>query len=368
MIICIPEYNDFNFNDCVDKVAALENIIKAYGEGKHYVFMPRKLLRYIEKDEGNIFGLITRQYAASLATIQTELKQLLEHTCFYIEVDFRVISHGTVQNSNGTDKITVGYNFFLDSENTQKVSIMGEDSTDVEFYKILSQYYMSSQRIRSSVLSYKPENGGGQNTSKNFTSLAQSGKVCLCLVDNDKSHPNKNPGGTSLAFKETQIYNGKVIIIDAHEVECLIPIPILRDTLKEKKYSKEHLTSCAIIEDLAAIDPSSRLYFDHKEGLSIKKAIQLDSEYGDYWIPILIKNKPALAKNTCVKDNECISSCKCFNVDGFGQHILVNAIDTLKTRHVTQKNMQLDSLLEEQWLHIGKVFFSWACSPRKTRI
>ncbi|WP_142995703.1 hypothetical protein [Zobellella denitrificans] len=366
MIIKIESKDHNSIFDNHEKTSCLENILQSYGEGKNIVIAEKTLLEKIINDNNGVFGRTIKRYASHLKTAQIELNSTIKNVSFYVEVNFDDNEYtDKIINNDDTHVFKVGYNHFSSSENTQSATILCEDIVDTEFYGLITKYFLEQRKLSNLSMRYKPENGGGANIKKVFDDLERKGMFCLCIVDNDKKHPNSSLGSTCRAFKDiTYKKKCRVLILDVHEAESLIPTATIEEIVRSEHYPPHIIDSIDYLKKISSLDPRAKFHFDHKSGIKLKQALHLDHMYGEFWIPIISEIKEA-KKAKCLQSKECDADCSCFSIHGFGDNILLKSIEMIKKRKMSSLSKETEQEVLEKWLEIGKVFFSYSCAPPK---
>ncbi|MFA1645130.1 MAG: hypothetical protein ACDS79_06550 [Enterobacteriaceae bacterium] len=186
----------------------------------------------------------------------------------------------------------------------------------------------------------------------------------MCLLDSDKKHPNSGIGSTASKFNKNQdTAICKHYIIDSHEVESLIPLEIIEQCITEKKLEAKHLTTLEQLSAIVSFNPSTKLYYDHKEGITINKAITLDSKYHDRFWQDSFEHAPNFKRKGCLKNMECNCVPECFAIPGFGTGLLDAGTSTLSKMSYFKLNEMIPIYIMNEWKKIGQKLFSWGCSP-----
>lgn len=361
MLIKIENFgSDSVYNTSLIK--SIENLMRAFSERKHIVIGPKKFFHSVIHDEKN-YSSNARSAATEALRGQMEYTDLKNIVSFYITIDFFVLDKSIQWVSNGsTDVLRVGPLFFVDSENLQKANILLENQLDGDFYSLLANYFAREVNADNCELSYMPLNGGGGTTKNVFDRMISNNQVVLCILDNDKQHPKAPLGSTSKAFYRKKYVNtGAVKIIDVHEIESLIPLDTIESAISITEGRKKTLD---FLKEMEKYDETIKFHFDHKKGLNIKKILELDALHGDYWVPVLKKNK--ITKGVeCIKLGRCSCHEPCVALDGLGDCLLENTINYIKRGNLKRYRPKLNPAMENHWNDIGRLFFSWGCGPFK---
>lgn len=363
LINLIPK--SFEIDDYTDdEISAIQNLIHAHGECKHILISDRKLFKMVI-DNTTIFGLNTRRFADAIMQRQFEFSNLQNIVNFYVEVHFGEIETEIVKLDQTREKLSMNHKQFIDSNITQKTVILCEDLTDSKLYELFSYYFSQQNKLQILKTNFEAQNGGGANTKRNFDSISQSGKFCLCIIDNDKKHPHGQQGETSKKFNGIKYLNQSMVyVIDAHEAESMIPLKIISDIIIDDKYPSDTIDAFDMIKEMVEFEPTTKDYFDHKNGFSLEKISNLDDAHGDYWRPI-IKSTNRLNNYNCINKKRCPEECSCFQINGFGDQTLTKSLERMSTTNISSLAQKSKPELVEKWLTIGKIFFSWCCAPNK---
>lgn len=336
--------------------------MQAFAEGKHIVIGDRGFFSSIIEEDVSLFSRITKNYASEALRSQLEYSALLMAVNFYIRVDFNLEGEAFNWQKDGNHYIlVVGPHYFDDTVRLQLSNIIFENVKDSDFYQVIVAYFAKRNKAVKCGLKFNAINGGGGSTKDVFDRTVRTKIPVLCILDSDKKHPLGPMGSTSRAFSnEVFSQAGMVYTLEVQEVESLIPTSTLA-LLNDKAASK--LSTIAFLENIANIDETSKFYFDHKKGLTLVKALELDKIYGPYWIPFI--RSTYSAANDCLINESCNCHTACIIYEGFGDNILDRVIDFISRGNLRAYEPRLSPLLENQWNIIGKLLFSWACSPVK---
>ncbi|CNE42803.1 hypothetical protein [Yersinia intermedia] len=343
---------------------SINNLLTSYREGKHIIIAPIPFLDKI-RDANTIFSEIVRNSAGHASEQQYDYRSLLNDINFFIEVDFSSPSKCDPQKVNqNTEKLVLGYQNFTDSSKTQLTTLMGENLNDVDFYKFMAEKYKYVKKLSAYKSVYNAVGGGGGSTKAVFDNIVDKGGLCLCILDNDIKHPDGKHGSTSQKFLDDKNMklNGKYIIIKQNEAECLIPLHLIDLVAQENGINYVFINNLDNLRKLIQFDPNIRTFFDHKEGIDVKKALKIDGQKRPYWAHI-IKNAPGIKKNKCVSRLECHCETPCLFVGGFSEKLLVQTIKIIEKHKKPLLIKNYEQEIEDEWINIGKHIFSWSCAP-----
>jgi hypothetical protein len=360
VINCDP--STFGSND-IDRISSLNNLIHSHGYKHNIVIGSKKTIK------GIMISPCLQQ--PSLLFINDIYDSLSEYTQFKTKVDFFMIVDFVYDgcprfeiDANNIKNMIVSYKYFSSHENLSPIKLLTENITDHDIYNKIA---LSKIKGSDLDLPFKVDfqNGGGSQIKTNYNYFKNRNTVCLCIVDTDKKHPCGNEGTTSASFSKTERkYHSSayVKILDAHEIESYIPHNIIREVLMEKDDNAELISSFDMLMRLEKIDPRVRLYFDYKEGINLKKAIELDCKHGDFWLPILGTEAYFSAK-PCLKTKKCDDCGTCPKIIGYGDRILSSSLKKIETMTPHKLAECVKDPLHELWIDIKKQIISWGCIP-----
>nr|DAY78411.1 MAG TPA: hypothetical protein [Caudoviricetes sp.] len=340
---------------------ALINVFCAYREGKHLLLSDPSFLQKVS--EHTALGNLTCNTAKNLVSKVIEYNQLKDILTYFCKVDFSNSSRVAVQHSQENNFFVVGYTYFNDTANIQITKLLCEDINDTRFYGLISKYYRLSHGFRGIDVKFEFSNGGGANTKSNFELIKSSERFCLCLLDSDKSHPKSGVGSTAAKFNsKTDTATCKHYILESHEIESLIPLGVIEVGLSEKLIQNTY--AYAYEQTIAATNykPIAKLYFDHKEGLTVSGAIDIDAKYNDTFWQDIFRNAKNLKRKGCLEKMHCDCNPPCIAIPGFGTGLLdvgTNIID--KMSHIKLSEI-IPALLMDEWNKIGLKLTSWGCA------
>lgn len=345
-------------------VAVIENIFCAFREGKHAVMSDKKTLEAIVKNEN--FSVLTRNTAQAAIHYQNEMRALLNIINFHCKVDFSDENINKQRIDLNSSFFKVSYLFFRDSLSLQNTKLICEDIDDFSLYKIITDMYKFDAKASNLNVSFEVCHGGGGNMRKNFNMHSQKNYFSIYLLDSDKKHPRASFGSTAGNFNDAEFFgNNKFIIIEANEIEALIPTKIIFQAIADKYMDNKYIKSAEELESLIAYNPTVKTYLDHKEGITIKKAQDLDLRYKDNFWTSVFTQAPNFRRKGCLTKFECSCKTPCKAAQGFGNGLLDAATKTMERMSLAKIKDAVDNNLLPEWQLIGKSLFSWGCAYSK---
>lgn len=341
---------------------SISHILCAYREGKHLVIAEESFLGGIASCLS--LGNLVRNTAQNLLQQIKQFPQLKNSVNYFCKVDYSINTQNHMTESNENNFFTVSFPYFNDSSKIQKTKLLCEDINDYKLYSLISNFYKLDNKARGIEVIFDVCNGGGANTKHNFDQILSFKQMCLCLLDSDRKHPCSGIGSTASKFsKNNDTAICKHYIIDSHEIESLIPLEVIEICIADKKLEPKHIPAFEQLSAVVRFNPSTKLYYDHKEGITINKAILLDQKYHNNFWQDSFANAPNFRRKGCLSKMECNCVPECFAIPGFGTGLLDAGASTIsKMSHFKLKEMIPNYIINE-WNKIGQKLFSWGCSP-----
>ena len=273
MIIVINDVSDMAADP--DKIQAFSNILMAFGEGKHVLWMPsKKVLEVIESGE---FSGRNLKILHELKDSARLTKSILDEFDFFIDVNF------TTRSSTGfvePNRLVLSYLHFIDSASVQLPVFVAENLSDIDFYMLGSKVYLREAKLLSAYdVSFRHIAGGGNTTITSFRYNLSRNELVLCILDSDKKHPAAGVQTTAARFSNYPLgwgVNYWLHILECTEAENLVPWRVAEAVLSE--------IPGAVFQKFLQLTPEIRRYVDHKEGLTYSDALDTDARHGaEFW-------------------------------------------------------------------------------------
>lgn len=340
----------------------LHNIFCAFREGKHLIIADEEFLRNVSALKE--LGSLTCNTACSLISKSREYKQLKNIVDYYCIVDMKNPNPSPTQTLDERNFFSVGYSYFNDSEKIQQTKLLCEDINDFKLYSQIVKFFRYTIQMQGVDVKLEICNGGGANTISNFEKIRARKLFCICLLDSDKKHPKAGLGSTASKFNtKTDSPLCKHFVIEPHEIESLIPLKIIEECLMNKTISNAYILSLEQAQAITNYRPETKLYFDHKEGFTVEKILEIESKYKDGFWKDAIANAPGLKKKGCISTLECKCNPSCLALPGFGTGLLEAGTKVIERMTHIKLNEAIPAILMAQWQEIGSKLFSWGCSP-----
>lgn len=327
-----------------DLFFAINNLVIAFRELKHLVWMRRQVCDYIK--ENFDFSEYDKRVMQAIYEKDAELGGFHKKLKKYIEIDLKDKFRQEYDEQNSC--FYIGYGFFADSNFVQPSKIIVEAEFDFEMCKHATSTWLHKDSDYKKVFSYNFDfvNGGGGSSFKGYDRAIKDRNFFFCLLDGDKRHPLDKCGGTAGNVSKIPITNNRsheVHILEATEMENIIPLKVMEEAIikhANEEASKDHLLEMARSEH--------RLYFDHKKGLTMEKVLELEEKCGEYWI------------NNKLYDEESEWLCR-----GFGHNIGDHCLEIMDTKSAVKNAESVCETRDSYWLFLGEQLFAWGVAFKR---
>lgn len=339
MIILINNQLDLT-NDAQGKIRAIENILIAHGECRHVVWMPVDIIQNLINQKR--LGEYSQRILYELKSFSLEARGIENAFNFHVEVDF---NNGTaLENIN--NKINIGYKHFINSMSLKKSMLLAENLRDAEIFSLGAEAFLFNEKLyRSYTISLENISGGGSTTYDAFVKLEKEENFFACIIDSDLKHPNGPIGSTAKRFSHiAQGLSGKRLlrILNCHEVENIIPLAVVKE-------ATNGTIEDSLIFRLGKINPD-RAHPDHKSGLSVTQARELDEKHGsDYW------------QDYYPHENNGRS----WIVPPLGENLLSNCLQLMLKCSVEKLAEYISPELDALWLQTSQDVASWGVAMKR---
>lgn len=342
-------------------MAAVENLVTAYMEGKHYVLADRATAQHLY-DQGGL----GQRASAGLRRIYsraTENRAMLSAISRYV----KVMSDGPVYSNGNT--LHVPLSEFARSEAVSKTTLLAENVLDCEVLEFAAEHFAIQNGIRGLTLSIRRQGGGGSTIAMEFDNLCKNreGPV-LCVTDGDRLCPSNGPSRTSK--KCTRIaartsWLAEHVDLELREIENIIPLELVEDSTDAPEAAE---VVCRVQDERCG---SALGYWDAKKGVTVRWVLSLPkgSREQEFWFQHLRCLMDVSGTGSgCIDEDACQHApCRCVLIPGLGQATLARVKDHLgmSSRHRTLKRIRTNI---RHWLLIGQIVFEWGCAPEAVRV
>ncbi len=369
MFVKIINCHPAEYNTSLDRQQAIHSFLEAHGERKHIVHCKKTICE--ELISCNFYGDLHKKYASDLLEMKSEIGALKSAFKVSLTVDFSLEDEQIESAVNGKSlDIRSSYHYLLKDSFKRKCTFLAEDESDCEFYTLIANTIAHKYYGKGVCVTFNNLEGGGARTHRKYVKMLTEHQFGICIVDNDKKHPDGAEGDTSRVFKVTQRQRGyalnqECVVLDFHEAESIIPHEIL-----------EHIVDPSKIDALDAIsrhDKSSdyqfRRFFDHKHGFTLEQGWKLDTRYRlSFWIQFFSQDrrfhsKPCRLTKSCINDANTVECQTCIKIEGLSDKVLVDSVERMNEVHLRPVYSRLTPHIQSQWNEIGHKLINWGCAP-----
>jgi hypothetical protein len=348
MIIYLP-------NELIDKcqlnstnpkrIDLFENLALTRRDGKHFLIGDRDVFNYLSKLIG-LSDLAKSIYGRVYKRFPLESTILSEESCKFIIGTIDSIEQGA---------ISFNIDSLLDDSFCHYNNLLLENTVDTFVYEKAIEYYKHKKEFLSIDYYWDLRNGGGTTSFAEFGRLNKLKNVyTFAILDSDKICPNSALGSTASQFVDYHSFFGDYKIIEAHELENILPREIYSDYIRSKNDSK-------LTENLSIIDLDSDIfrYIDIKKGLKKYTIANSEQETKDFYITSLNITEADLVCN-CESKN----SCNCFVFNPMARNIYA-----LIKKFIEERNLNvllyITGFLEDLYLELGSKLFWIFCKSNR---
>ncbi|MEZ8649717.1 hypothetical protein AB6D92_12145 [Vibrio splendidus] len=357
-------HNVLNLQLDIDRRNSIEAIFNSHGARNHLVISDVATLDWLLDVGSEVFGMTTMSYIRDARDLIRETTNIKNSLGIYLQVDFSQRYQPRHSNTGVSDLITVGYNYFLNSQNSTPTLLVGEHLNDAKLYNSIAQHYAKHTIPAGLNVAFEAIHGGGSTTKTIFDDYKNQNRLTFCVLDTDKKFPNDSEKNTSTNFStiDRRLNRSvKSMIINAHEIESIIPLDLIIDMMNstDSTYGAESITKAEALEVYSSTD--FRRFFDHKNGINLREAIEHDSNNReDYWLNFLGSNS-AIASKACYVNKECSDCNSCPKVNGLGDGLLNSVVEFTQRNSTKKYSTKMESFIRNEWESIGKQLLGWGC-------
>jgi hypothetical protein len=328
MLIVFPESSlDFVRTLCADepvqRLRSLTRLLQAHADGLHIIVIPPSICRVLEDCER--LSEEQRGVAAKVRLKFSELSQLQGILPVYAELSE---VETTPALRDGVWHIPFDW---IAAHGISQTHLICEDLYDCEISHEAARDFLHSNNLSRLELALDHTAGGGGNTHRVLKAEAIDAlKVCICVVDSDRSNPSPLAplGATAtdcLGVTGDGVY--ELFICEGRELENHLPIRLV-DKLRATWHGDAPSAKHALFSQSC---PGIWSFADLKTGLRRREADLMNGEEGQYWqrcADTLPHSKVRCCPNGCTAQKG--ESCKQVVVEPLGRTLLKEAVAYLK--------------------------------------
>lgn len=339
MIIVIDKIDEALIDN--DKIRAIENILRAFGEGKHVVWMPSDIASQLI--ESGKFANYSLRILYELKDRSRLTKSLLNDFEFHLHITFD--DADTLEFAK-PDKMIAGFKRVIDSGHLQETVFITENLNDAHIYEHGSKSFLILKKLYSEYdIKFRKLNGGGNTTIDVFNEELADERFLLCLLDSDKKHPKGKLGDTAARFNDVKHGYGEgyyLEVLSCTELENIIPYKLVKEVIS--KYKPDAL------DEFNKVTKNLRKYSDHKKGLTIKDALTLDRAHNhQHWAKLI---------QDLNLENETICPA-------LGDNLLSHCINFINKESLHKFCEYIDSNSDTDWINISRKVASWGIGLKR---
>lgn len=235
-----------------------------------------------------------------------------------------------------------------------------EDIQDSKVYSAIAKWKLSKIDTLSSLnVNYIAVHGGGNRTARVCLNEYESGQQVFAICDSDKKSPQCVNGQTAQlvkSFFESRNMTDRCYVINAHEVENLIPINVLSDSARATQ-----LPAIRFIQ--ASLDKYEDcfIFYDFKNGFKYNEIYLRETNISRYWREIYDEYPETLDLIRRINAGDASEDSVLFNKLS---SMLVHAIDNMEGVEF----LNLLPALEREWDNIGDKLISWFIAEAPIRV
>ncbi|WP_277591336.1 hypothetical protein [Pseudomonas chlororaphis] len=322
-----------------DKIKALNNILMAFGEGKHVLWIPSKKISEIIESE--IVVGYNLQVLHELKDQSRLMRSILDSFDFFVDVDF---SSDKSPGFVSPNRLVISYTHFVDSASVQLPVFVAENLSDIEFYIFGSKVYLRNNKLLSSHdVKFRHVSGGGNTTVESFEYSLRAKEMVLCILDSDKNHPSAGLKDTAARFSAYPQGWGLIYwlhILDCTEAENLVPWKVAEAVLSENQNFN--------LETFLILTEDTRRYIDHKKGFRFYDALAADALHGsDFWSARLSRDVDPQA----------------WICEPMGSRFLEKCIELMRGISIHKLSEMVDGR-DKSYMILSRMIASWGVSPK----
>lgn len=348
-------------------IAFLEQLALDRRKCRNIVVAKREIFNELANTEQ--LSEISRSVYKILGNRMSERKLLLKNTKRYCRIVAMNIEKSLiVEEDHEIILLNIEEESFKDF--TSYPLLLAENEEDIDFYKLVGQYFVKKTGLGNLNINFEGKNGGGSTISNVLERIInEKNRMCLCIVDSDRKYRGATPGDTmKRIMKVTQdVFQDyfEVMLLEMNEIENIIPFSVLEKVVDEYKLEKQGILFFKYLIECDNTLNSPIFYFDLKKGI-LKKSFILekgaDNEkqkkyrkkelYRQYWRKYI--------EEYGIKINE--DSNKIL-VNGICERILRYSLKYLYDMNFHSKLnlIEVEKPVQQIWEEIGEKVYCWGC-------
>jgi hypothetical protein len=339
--------------------AALSRLLASFNDGYHVVIMSPQACREVEKSL--YFSEAERAAAKSIRNRHADFGSLAA----------RVQLYGIV-TASGDNPARQGNEWlvplrWLANHPLGLVELISEDLHDTNVLKGAACDHLEREGLRAFRIQLHQVPGGGINTGRTLMNAAVvDQRICVCVVDSDRTHPASNVGATAQACLNISgdgVF--EVVVTNGRSIENLLPWRLI-----DLFFSDVSPSPSATLLSMRQRSPFSTSFLNFKSGICGHEFLKSGPQACDiYWkeVGAATVGEPACCPSICNADKA--ASCQHTIHSGFGRPLLGKVSDWINENLAFGRaNKYLPSPNDSDWRQIGQLIGAYALGVNPRRI
>ncbi len=349
----------------IDEQAGLEQIAHNARNGFHLLSGEMNLLDRLASSP--FLGDVAKSLYLSAANKSVQRRGIWEHIDVYV-VATTNLKNVEIDVVEGATRIRIPLSHFGMGCFGGSTVLLLESVSDFLILESIARWYLRVSGLNDSLYSFQTEDGPGGNTvNKYVQKQAQGTQLCLCVVDSDKLSPGdalSNTAENVLNADDPSVHTTAVHILDAHEIENLIPMSVL-EKVAELRGCAEGSMPRIVLRCLAELSqlgfPDTQRYWDYKDGV-LCQTLNGRVDANAFWKGHYERVKNHFRK-TCQSENCHSEAC---------ERVLLPAWPLAReTREYMQSeglelSLPMDQELADLWQRLGRLLINWGIADLRT--
>lgn len=343
-------------------IALLEQLALDRRKCRNVVVAKREILHELANTEK--LSDVSRAVYKVLGNRMSERKLLLKNAKKYCRIVAMNIEESLIVEGD-QEIIILNTEEGSSKDFTSYPLMLAENEEDIEFYKIVGQYFMKKNGLGNLNISFEVKNGGGSTIANVLDHIiSEKNRMCLCIVDSDRKYRNATYGDTMQRIIDVtqgvlQDYF-EVVLLEVHEIENLIPLSVLEKVVDENNLERQGLLFLKYLIERDGTLESPIFYFDLKKGI-LKSSFILEEKadaekqkkyrkrelYRQYWRKYIEEYGIKIDKesNNVLVNGICERVLRC----------------SMKYFHENLNLVVVEEPIQQVWNKIGEKVYCWGC-------
>ncbi|MFS8068637.1 MAG: hypothetical protein ACMG6S_19945 [Byssovorax sp.] len=274
-----------------------------------------------------------------------------------------IFEAAAAEESNGKTVLRAPIHRFERVHTTACSALLGENLTDAELFREFGLMRRADRRWEDVEMIHEPDGTGGSTFAPTYKQVADRGKILLAIADTDRRHPTSGVGDTYRKLEgeaSGRPSYQRARALHTRTAEALVPLPVYLEAFQASHHHDDaHIQGIvARLEQLLRSAPAEmRHHADFKRGITLYQIHNPKTEAeGTYWRGIAETARRDQCSLPTAKECTKREECRCYVVDGLGDHALSDALAWLQNQRSKRRlaerfglsqNAELTALAEE---------------------